>query len=404
MNFLKSFFLWVTAVMVFAGCVPAELRLRELPEDPTAPVTVAALLPLTGSNRIYAEQMKEGILAAESRINNFNGISGRPLKVIFCDTGGSASGTREALLDAEKNNAIAIIAGYGTQEVSMITAHADRLQMPMVIPLATSDYHVQSSAFVYRNCFSDLQQMEVLAHYLLYWRKLKRGAVINDQHGDGDYSRGICRNFIQAMRDLGCTISGQVTVGAEKELSDEEMKSLLMAEPEFIMLASGGKRAAAMIKKIRQSGFTGFICGPESWDDQELTSALKGFDPGECIFTAFFDPDNTSREFREFSREFRKRFYHNPGACETQSYDALIFLAIGLENAGDLFAFDRNWRKIRGFTGAAAVYTMQKKGMLDRTVYLKRFSVERLTGPITPKPVLSKKMQYSKLQDYRIIE
>ena len=404
MKLKKIYAVLMPVLMLFAGCVPAELQLRELPQDPAAPVTVAALLPLTGSNRIYAEQMKEGILAAESRINNFNGISNRRLQVIFCDTKGTDAGTLAALAEAEKHHAVAAIAGYSTQEVSAIIAHADHLQMPMVIPLATSDYHVQSSAFVYRNCFSDLQQMEVLAHYLLFWRKLDSGAVINDQNGDAEYSRGICRNFIQVMRDLNCSVTGEITVRPGKELQEEEIKSLLMADPGFIMIAASGKRAAKMIKQIRNAGFTGFLCGPESWDDQELTSALKNFNPGECIFTAFFDPANKSREFREFSGEFRKRFFHNPGACETQSYDAMIFLAIGLQNARNLFDFDRNWRQIKGFTGAAADYTMLKKGAVDRTIYLKRFSVERLTDSVTPRPVVTKKMQYSKLQDYKIIE
>lgn len=399
-----STLLLMPVLFLFSGCVPSELVFRELPEDPAAPVTVAAFLPLTGNNRIYAEQMKEGLSAAETRINALTGISGRKLKVQYFDTAGSAEGTRNALEQAQDAGAIAAVAGYDTGEVSMLISHADRLRMPMVIPLATSDYHTQTSSFVYRNCFTDLQQMEMLAAYIFYWRKVSKGAIITDLDGDEEYTRGISRNFTQAINDQGGTIVGTVTLKPDSTLSEEQIRYLLMNEPNFIMLSARGKRVAQMIKSIREAGFIGIICGPDSWDDSEVTDALQGIHPGECIFTAFFSEENSNREFKAFRKEFRRNFYHYPGACETQSYDALVFLAIALNNAENLLEFDRNWCTIKNYPGAAAIYTMQKKGNIDRTIYLKSFGVEKSGGTLHPFARLSKKLQYSKLKDYQVIE
>ncbi len=400
----KLFLLLLPLILFFTGCVPAELTLRSLPEDPAAPVVIAAFLPLSGKNKVYAEQMQEGLLAAETRINRLTKVSGRKIKVEFFDTAGTAAGTREALLKAEKSPAVAAIAGYGSEEVSMLISHADRLRMPMVIPMATSDYHLQANPFVYRNCFSDTQQMEALAAYLFYWRKVNNGAIITDRAHDEEYSRGISRNFNQAVTDLGGTIYSTVTVDEDGTLSVEQLRSLLMTDPQFIMVAAQGKRAALFIRQLREAGFRGIICGPDSWDDMELIAGLDGFDPGECIYTAFFNEENNSQEFREFKQEFRKRFYHYPTACETQSFDALIFLAVALDGAEDLFVFDRQWRTIRNYHGAAARYTMLPKGAIDRTIYLKSFGVERGGKILRPYVRLTKELQYSKLKDYRVIE
>lgn len=394
----------LAALFMVSGCVPEELRLRELPENPAAPITVAALLPLTGNNRIYAEQMREGLLCAEERINNFNGISGRKLKLEILDTAGSAEGTRDALLTAGKLGASGIIAGYDTEEVSMIIAHASRMRTPMVIPLATSNYHLQTSPFVYRNCFSDTQQMEALAGYMLHWRQQNRGAVITDQYNDDDYARGISRSFSMAAKDIGINITCEMTIAQNGQLSEDQLKSILMTDPGFIMVSARAKRSPQLIKQIRNAGFTGIICGPDSWDDSDLCANLNGYDPGECVFTSFFSEENQSGEYRDFCKKFRARFFHNPGACETQSYDALVFLAIGLDKAENLFDFDRNWQTINRHPGAAAVYTMLKKGDIDRTIYLKMLKVEKFGKSTRSTPVLTKKFQYSKLQDYRIIE
>lgn len=396
--------LLLLAVICFAGCMPAEWMLRDLPEDPSAPLVVAAMLPLSGENRVYAEQMREGLMAAESVINSRRGVSNRQLKVEFFDTCGTSAGTLAAIEKVQQSNAVAAVAGYGTEEVNMIIAHADRLHMPMVIPMATSDYHVQSSPFVYRNCFSDTQQMEALAAYLIYWRNVNIAAVITDCEDDEEYARGISRNFTQAMQDSGGRVTLNVTIPETATLKEEQLRSILMTEPQVVMVSAGNKRAAQWVKELREAGFRGVICGPDSWDDREFIAALEGSEPGECIFTAFFYEDNDLPEYLSFRKSFRKRFYHYPSACETQSYDALIFLCIGLNNVDNILDFDRNWRTIRNYRGAAAVYTMLPKGGIDRTIYLKSIGVNRAGDKKVPYSRLSRKLQYSKLQDYRIIE
>jgi ABC-type branched-subunit amino acid transport system substrate-binding protein len=246
--------------------------------------------------------------------------------------------------------------------------------------------------------------MEVLASYLIYWRNIHDAAIITDFHGDGEYTRGISRNFTQAMNDSGGKVTLSVTIQPDAVLLEEQISSLLMTEPQAIMVAAGGRRAAQWVKKLRAAGFAGVICGPDSWDDAEFIAGLDGVEPGECIYTAFFHEGNDSPEFLEFRKEFRKKFYHYPTACETQSYDALIFLCIGLNNVDNILDFDRNWRNIRNFRGAAATYTMLAKGGIDRTVYLKSIGVNRTNGKVKPYARLSRQMQYSKIKDYRIIE
>ena len=177
-----------------------------------------------------------------------------------------------------------------------------------------------------------------------------------------------------------------------------------MTEPQFILITSRGKRAAQLVKQLRDAGFYGIICGPDSWDDAEFIASLNGIDPGECIFTALFNDRNNSPEFTAFKREFRRRFYHYPGACEAQSYDALIFLGIALNRVDNLWDFDRNWRQIVNFPGVAATYTMLKNGGIDRTIYLKSLGVDRTGGVLRPYARISKEMQYSKLRDYQVIE
>ncbi len=390
-------------IMMLTGCVPAELMLRVEPEAKT-PLVVAAMLPISGKNHIYAEQMSEGLRCAEKEINDNGGISGRRLKVEFIDTCGSAAGTRAAVDKAAALNAVAMIAGYDSNEVGYIINYADALRMPTVIPMATSNYHLEVSPFVYRNSYSDAQQMETLAAYIYHWRTLKSGAVFIDQADNPDYSRSIARNFSQAVTDLGGEIVYTAMLPESGDIPADLIRDVLAANPHFILLPSGGKRAAKLLKTLREAGFYGIICGPDSWDDHAFIHALLDSEPGDCLYTTFFSPENSSPEYLKFSKKFRKEFYHAPGACETQSYDALKLLAIGIAGAENLFDFDKNWRTIRSHSGAAAVYTMLKKGAIDRTIYINSIGVRRGSKHLVPFGRLSHKLQYSKLEEYKITE
>ncbi len=398
------FFSAALAVTLFhTGCVAPEYHLR-INWDEKSPIVIAALLPLSGNNKIYAEQMREGLMCAETFINNHNGINGREVQLECIDTSGTEDGTAAALDRAVKLNAAGIIAGYSSEEVSMIVKKSPQLRLPTVIPLATSEEHIQISPFIYRNSYSDSQQTAVLSAYLLYWRVLARGAVFIDPVDSPEYSRSVARNFSQAVTDAGGTILKTTILPENGDIPQSIIRDTLATAPQFILIPSAGKRAAKLLKILRENGFNGIICGPDSWDDEDFINALVGVEVGDCVYTAFFTPENKSAAYASFKKEFRQRFYHNPGACETQSFDALIFLGVGLSKADNLFDFDKNWRTIRNHQGAAATYTMLKKGDIDRTVYLNTIGIHRGSGKLLPYARLSRQMQYSKVEDYRIIE
>ena len=392
--------MFVIAVVLFStGCIPEEFYLRaDMSRPDAAPLKIAAVLPMSGANRISAEQMAEGLQMAEQHIN-LNSHSGKTRVILkIFDSKGSAAGAWAAVEAAAKWGASGVIAGYSTAEVSAIIPHAVRLRMPVMIPLATSNEHSAISPFVFRNSYTDFQQSEMLANYLFHWRQVKFLGIFIDESGDAVYQSSIARDVNQAFRNLGGTITA--TSIAKLEPSDRDIVNMLKSDPEAILLTCGGKAAAKLIIRLRKAGFTGIICGADNWDDSELISNLDNFKTGDCLFTAFFNDENDSKEYIDFKKAFRKRFFHSPGACETQSYDALKLLVIGFSNAETLIDFERNWCSIRQHQGAAALYTMLPKGEIDRTIYINTIGIRREGRKLKPFSRFSHKLQYSKLIQY----
>ena len=394
----RTFYLLTLSALMLTGCVPEELRLRHNPDGDES-VKIGAVLPLTGTNRRYGMKMLEGLRFATEEVNHARGLNGRQVELLVFDNTSTAEGAARATESAAAAGVTALIAGYDTNEVSAIVPLAEKLRMPTVIPLATDDEHVGANPFVFRNIYTDSQQSEALAAYLWYWRKVLHLGIMVDMDPKEEYSRNIAREVARSFSSLG-----GIVVGTEEFRGDNyepALRRLLTCAPRAIVLPAEASRAAGMIKKLREMGYSGIICGPDSWDSEALFHDLIGLqNPGDCVFLGLFSGESEREEFRKFQRDFAARRFHHPGSCETQSYDALRLLLIGLSDAGDIYRFTKNWQSIRYHFGAAAIYTMLPGGKIDRTMYIKTIARPDVANP-DPFSRLLVEFQYSKLETYK---
>lgn len=385
-------------LMLASGCVPEELRLRRDLEKDTC-VNIAAILPITGSNKSYGAEMLEGLNFALDEVNSRRGLNGLPVRLIVLDSGSTAAGAAKAVDEAARRNAAGLIAGYDTNEVSAILPKVELLRLPTVIPMATDTEHVGFNRFVFRNIYTDRQQAETIAAYLWYWRRVMRLGILVDMSPKEEYSRNIARDVSSYFTKLG----GNVVCTAEFHGDDYEkpLRKIMTHAPRAILLPVEASLAARMIKKLRFLGYRGIICGPDSWDTELLVHGLAGLkEPGDCVYMGLFSDESRRRSFKEFSREFAAKRFHSPTSGEVQSYDALKLLLIGLSNADDLIKFTKNWNSIRYHSGAAAVYTMLPGGKIDRTMYIKSIAPPNVANP-DPYSRMLLEFQYSRLESYR---
>lgn len=389
------FFMICTAVFLLGGCVSTPLAgVRQNGE-----IGIGALLPLSGKNIVYGERMLEGLRYAENELNSRRGIGGNRVKLMIFDTAGTAAGVEKAYQAAVESGVSGIIAGYSSAEAEAAAPLAKRYFIPTVFPLATAnDITGKDNPFAVRSAYTDRQQGEALAAYLWYWRQLVRISVLIDNDSASGYERSTARSTARAFEDLGGVVNNMPDYQGgqfEKAINDA-----LVSGPQAIVVSARGERAAAILEMIRAKGYSGLICGLDSWDDDNFFRALDHVEKlGECIFVSFFSPEIRSIEYSEFAEGFRRKNFHVPGSCETMSYDAFKMLAVGLENASTLEQFTANWLSIKNYFGAAAVYSALPGGAIDRTIYIN--AVEPPAGGKGCRSRLIRSFMHSKLATYR---
>lgn len=380
----------------FCGCTAPESILDNNIRSGSH-VVIGAVLPLTGKYAVYGERMLNGLRFAEYELNNRRGISNRQVKVMAFDSAGSASGAAEAFRAAACAGAAGVIAGYSTEEFNAVAPLAKEYKIPSVVAMATASCD-EDNRFIVRNAYTDKQQAEALSAYLWYWRQMLRISVLVDADPDAVYERNTARETADAFRELG----GTVTCMPEYKGNDfrKALNDAVITGPQAIVIPARGARAAEMVRFLRERGYSGTVCGLDAWDDPAFFNGMDSLkQPGDCVYVSFFSPENPSGEFRDFRAGFRQKHFHEPGSCETMSYDALKMLAVGLNNARTIDDFEENWGSIRNYFGAAATYTALPDGMVDRTMFIN--AVEPAAYGIRSHSRLIRSFMHSKLADYR---
>lgn len=124
-TFLAGFGPLVAGLATSAYPLPVFAQIR--------PVSVGAILPLSGPLKLYGEQAKLGVDLAMLEINKAGGILGRPLKVIYYDNETKAeTSERGAVKFTKSDDILAIIGPMSSRNRDIITPFTNDRRVPLL--------------------------------------------------------------------------------------------------------------------------------------------------------------------------------------------------------------------------------------------------------------------------------
>ena len=165
---------------------------------------------LTGPTFNFGRSAYNGVLMAADEINNAGGINGRRIDVVFEDDRGSAEEAARLtakLIDQDK--VIAIIAGGVSGNSRAAAPKAQSSHIPLISPSSTDPAVTQTGDYIFRACFVDSFQGEVMASFAANTLKAQKAAIIYDFNSP--YGRGLTEYFELSFAKLGGQIVSKQT-------------------------------------------------------------------------------------------------------------------------------------------------------------------------------------------------
>jgi branched-chain amino acid transport system substrate-binding protein len=295
------------------------------------PITIGALLPLTGEDFDEGLRALNGLQLAKTEINESGGILGKKLNIIVLND----KGDEEYILqqyNVLKKRGVAAIVGSSYSGVSKALAkEAAKDGIPVISPTASSPDVTKGHYNVFRAIFIDDYQAEVMAKFAKRSLKAKTAVVLyNSSNGSFKQAAEI---FAKNFKDYG----GQV-VAIKSYVSESKYKSLLKEymynPPDVFYCPENYAPAAKFVNAVFELGMDStYVLGSDAWDGI-LSHVSEPEARKRVYYTAPFSFDDPDPKVEKFVRNYFSTFDQMPLAGSACAYTSVYILAEAIKKTG----------------------------------------------------------------------
>jgi len=321
----------MAAALIIIGCKQQQQQVTERPDR--SMIRIGYYGDLSGQTFNFGESAKNGVIMAASEINGLGGINNRKVDVVIEDDKGSperAATLASKLINQDK--VVAIIAGGASGNSLAAAPRAQALKIPFISPSSTDPAVTRTGDYIFRVCFMDAFQGEVMARLAADTLKAKKTAIMVDFNNP--YSRGLSEFFeLSFTRRGGEIVSKQSYAQGDPDYKGQ-LSTIRAANPDVIYIPGYYGDVAIMAKQARQLGLNQPLLGGDGWDAPELWE-LGGDALNNSYITSHYSPGDPSPSIQRFVHDYKMRYGNlEPDAHAALAYDAMNVVADAIRRAG----------------------------------------------------------------------
>ncbi len=325
-------------------------------------IKVGEFACLTGKDATFGQSQHKGIQLALEELNAAGGVLGKKIELITEDNqskAGESATVAKKLLSREK--VIAILGEVTSGRSLEVAPLAQGAKIPMIATGATNAKVTQIGNYVFRVCFIDDFQGQVMAKFAKEDLKAKKVATLTSV--SSAYSVGLAKVFKETFTATGGSVVAEQKFNEGDKDFRAQLTAIKAANVDAIFVPGYYTEAALVARQARSLGLTQPLFGGDGWESEKLLEiggeALNG-----SYYSTHFTPENKDAAVTTFVKKFKARWNNEtPDAYAALGYDALYVLVDSIKRAGttesaklrDAIAATKN------FSGASGVTTLDKE-------------------------------------------
>lgn len=325
--------LWLLACL--AGLVAAGCERRPSPTATDAgsgDVLVGFYGSLTGDGASFGQSSREGAELAVDEVNAAGGVlGGRMIRLLIEDDQSKpeeASSAVTKLITQDK--VVAVIGEVASRRTLAAAPVAQKFQIPMITPASTNEKVTEVGDYIFRVCFIDPFQGEVIAKFAYTDLKARRVAILKDIQQD--YSVGLADAVTRTITALG----GEVIDTVSYSTGDSDFKAALTKvrslKPDAVFATGYYNEAGIIARQARELGMTMPILGGDGWVGDALANGREAL--ANTFISDHYHGENPAPVVQNFVKSYRAKFGRVPDSIAALGYDSVKVLADALARAG----------------------------------------------------------------------
>ena len=292
-------------------------------------LTIGIMVPTTGSEATYGQDMANSVDLAIEEINAAGGILGKQVSSTVGDDGCDAQMAVNAASKLASSGVVGIVGGYCSgATIPTLKIYGDA-NIPLIIPAANSTKLIPENpgnAFMINSTGND--QVKKAIEYFNA-KGIKSIAIVNQ--GDA-YSQDLADLTKKEWEAAGNTVTSFETTNKGEQDYSAVVTSITSGSPDAVFWTAYYADGGLLIRQLRERGYQGLIAVGDGSNSPELFKIAGPAAEGVIAFsnpTAEFLP-----EAKAFADAYQAKYNAAPGPYSTLSYDAMKLLGWAINTAG----------------------------------------------------------------------
>ncbi|SYZ72533.1 conserved exported hypothetical protein [Candidatus Zixiibacteriota bacterium] len=324
-------------ILVFKIMIPAIAGVMIISCGQKAPnneILIGEYSSLTGTTATFGQSTHRGVLMAVDEINQDGGVLGKKIKLLTEDDQSKPEEAAMAVTKLISRDGVKAVIGEVSSSRSLAAAPICQAnKIPMVSNASTNPEVTKKGDYIFRVCYIDPFQGEVMAKFVYNSLKLRRVAILKDVKND--YSIGLAQYFEENFKKLG----GEIVATQAYSEGDTDFKAQLTAlkgsDPEAIIVPGYYTEAALIVKQARDLNMNMPFIGGDGWDSAKLIE-IGGAAMNNSYFSTAYSADDPNPVVQNFVTKYQKLYNESPDAFAVLGYDAARLLFDAIKRAGSV--------------------------------------------------------------------
>ena len=293
-----------------------------------AELKIGVLVPTTGSEATYGQDMANSIQIA---MDELNAMGGDTYTEVVGDDGCDPQQAVNAATKIVSSGVVGVVGGYCSGATIPTLKIFGDAHIPMVIPAANSTKLIPANpgnAFMINSTGNDqvAKAMDVFKE-----KGIKALAIVNE--GDA-YSQDLATLAKTAFTGSGGTVPSFETVNKGEQDFSSVVTKIKASGADAVFWTAYYADGGPFIKQLREGGYTGLIIVGDGSTSTELFK-LAGNDAAEGVLALSSPTADFLPNAKAFTYTYKAKFGGTaPGPYAALSYDGMKLLAAAIKTAG----------------------------------------------------------------------
>ena len=368
MNRMKRIIMSIAITLFLLGCKAEDKKEEGTVTGDT--IRIGVILSMTGGTSAFGQMTWNGLQVGKSMRST---VLGKEVELILVDNKSdkieSANAAQRLI---QKDNVIGIIGDVASSNSLAIAPIVEESRIPHISPASTNPLVTQNRKYVFRACFIDPFQGEVMAKFSYNDLKTTKAAVLTDI--GQDYSVGLSDAFAKTFTKLGGRIVAQLNYQSGDQDFTAQLTAIKQTKPDVIAITGYYTEIALIARQAKELGIKAVMIAGDGAEAPELTKI--GGDAVEGLYyTTHFDEKAVLTPLgQRYVDLFRKEHNEAPDALGALGADAYLIMLGAIEKAGstDSEKIRDEIEKTKDFQGVTGVMTIDSNHNALKSVVIRQ--------------------------------